>query len=236
MKRVECLGPIHRVLGLVAVVGLMGCTSTHQARTATPSGFLGDYSQLREGREGEALLVYIDPRVDFRNYDKVMIDPVRIYATQNSALAKLPRADLQRLVNYLDATLRDSLKLDYKVVTTPGPGVMRLRVAITEARAANVVLDIVSSVLPVSLALSEVKNIATGSHSAVGSVGAECEGLDSQTGTRLFAAVDARVGQKFTGKGDKLEKWRTAEDAFDYWGKRLEARLAAARKQGGTGR
>jgi hypothetical protein len=134
-------------------------------------------------------------------------------------------------VNYLDATLRATLKTDYALVNTPGPDVMRLRVAITEAKGAKVALDTFSTLMPIGLALSEAKNLATGSHTAVGSVGVECEGLDSQTQARLFAAVDERVGRKVTGKFDKLEKWRTATDAFDYWAQRLQNRLREERSR-----
>jgi hypothetical protein len=193
------------------------------------SGFLGSYSQLKAGQGDEALLVYVNPKTDFRKYSKIMRDPVRVYATKGSALAKLPKEDLQRLVNYLDATLRERPKGDYTFVTVAGPDVMRLRVAMTEAKGAKVVMDTISTLMPIGLALSEVKNVATGSHTAVGSVGAECEALDSAGNVRLFAAVDERVGRKITGKFDKFEKWRTANDAFDYWAERLQARLAEER-------
>lgn len=217
------------VLALAA--GLLGgCTSTYQARKAEPSGFLGSYAQLRPGQGDEALLVYVNPRANFKAYDKILVDPVKVYAVKGSALARLPREDLQRLVNYLDATLRERLKADYLIVNQAGPGVMRLRVAITEARGAKVVLDTISTLIPMSLALSEAKNLATGSHTAVGSAGVECEGLDSMNNARLFAAVDERVGRKVTGKLDKFEKWRTANDAFDYWAERLQTRLREERR------
>jgi hypothetical protein len=233
MKKNNSWGWSSRVMGALGVVlmgGLLcGCTSTYQARKAKTSGFLVDYSQLRPGQGDEALLVYVSPVADFRRYGKIMMDPVRVYGTRGSALAKLPGADLQRLANYLDATLRATLAVDYALVNTPGPDVMRLRVAITEAKGAKVALDTFSTLMPMSLAVSEVKNLATGSHTAVGSVGVECEGLDSQTQARLFAAVDERVGRKVTGKFDKFEKWRTAADAFDYWAQRLQNRLREER-------
>lgn len=218
--------------GLVLAAGLLtGCTSTYQARKAEPSGFLGNYSQLRPGEADRALLAYVSPQANFKAYDKVLLDPVRVYATKGSALAKLPREDLQRLVNYLDATLREHLKKDYALVDEAGPGVMRLRVAITEAKGSKVVLDTVSTLMPIGLALSEVKNLATGSHSAIGSVGVECEALDGMSKARLFAAVDARVGRKITGKFDKFNKWHTTTDAFDYWAEHLQARLKEERSR-----
>jgi len=33
---------------------LAACETTRQTRSAKPSGFLGDYSQLQKGKEGEA--------------------------------------------------------------------------------------------------------------------------------------------------------------------------------------
>lgn len=221
--------------GVILAAGLLGgCASTYQARKVEPSGFLGDYSQLKAGQEGESRLMYIDPKVNFKNYTKVMLEPVRVYAVKDSALGKMPKEDLQRLVNYLDATLREHLKTDYAIVTEPGPDVMKIRTALSDARGAKVALDTFSTLMPIGLAVSEVKNLATGSHTAVGSVGVECEAVDSVSNQRLFAAVDARVGRKFTGKFDKFKKWRTAEDAFDYWAERLKTRLLEERGKGKT--
>jgi hypothetical protein len=212
------------------VAGLpSGCVSTYQAREAERSGFLGNYSQMRPGKEGEALLVYKNPKANFKAYSKVMVDPVRAYASRESGVANVPKADLQAMVNYLSATLREKLKADYELVNAPGPGVLRVRVAITEAKGAKVALDTFSTLMPIGLALSEVKNIATGSHSAVGAIGVECELLDGLNNTRLFAAVDERVGRKITGKFDKFDTWRTAYDAFDFWADRLQTRLRAER-------
>ena len=52
--------------GIVAIAMLAGCESepTRQVRQVTPSGFLGDYSMLREGGQGEAALVYFNPKAD----------------------------------------------------------------------------------------------------------------------------------------------------------------------------
>ena len=44
------------VLAMIA-----GCALTRQTRSVEKSGFLGDYSDLREGGSGEAQLVYIKP-------------------------------------------------------------------------------------------------------------------------------------------------------------------------------
>ena len=207
-----------------------GCASTYQQRSVKGSGFLSDYSQLRERGGDTALLSYRDPQADFHAYTKILIEPVKAYVSgKDSRMAKLPKEDQQKLVNYFDAALREQLKKGFALVGQPGPGVLRLRVAITEATGSSVVLDTVSSVVPIGLALSGVKAVATGKQLSVGEIGAECEGLDSVTGQRLFAAVDARVGRKYTFKFDKFSKWHTAEDAFDFWAEQLLERLVAAK-------
>ena len=130
---------------------------------------------------------------------------------------------------YLDASLRQQLKKDYSLVSRPGPGVMRLRVALTEAKGSKVVLDTLSTVMPYTLALSVIKRASVGSHTSVGSARVEMEMLDAQTETRLIAAVDERAGKKVTGKFDKWEKWQDAQDAYDYWSGQLRTRLAELR-------
>jgi hypothetical protein len=223
---------VSAALGILVIAGLVsGCGSTMQARKATPSGFLGDYSQLTQGDEGEALLRYVNPKVNFAKYNKILMMPVQVYAGKDSKIAKIPREDLRSLVNYLDATMREHLKTDYTFVDVPGPGVMKLQLAITEAHRSIVLLDVASSIGPPGVALSALKQVATGSPSATGSVGGECQAVDSVTGERLFAAVDARVGQKYTGKFDKFNTWRASQGAFDYWAEQLQQQLREHRKQ-----
>jgi len=203
-----------------------GCTSTIQKRSVKGSGFLSDYSQLKDYGGETAMLSYIDPKANFRAYTKILLDPVRGYAaSKDSSMAKLSKEKQQHLLNYFDAALRESLKKDYLLVRQPGPDVMRVRVAITEAKGSMVVLDTLSSVIPIGMALNAVKAGLTGKSLSVGEIGAECEGLDSLTGQRLFAAVDARVGRKYTGKFDKFSRWHTAEDACDFWAAQLRERL-----------
>jgi hypothetical protein len=209
---------------------LCGCASTYQQRSVSGSGFLSDYSQLKDRGGDTAMLSYVDSKADFRSYNKILIDPIRAYAKdKDSGMAKMSKEDQQHLLNYFDATLREQLKKDYILVNEPGPGVLRLRIAITEAKGSKVVMDTMSSVMPPAIVLGAAKKIVTGSNLAVGSIGAECEGVDSLAGKRLFAAVDARAGRKYTGKFDKFSKWHAANDAMDFWAEQLQTRLASER-------
>ena len=189
---------------LAVVCMLLGACATMQARSTSTAGFLRDYSQLKEGGEGKALLVYIDPKADIKSYTRILMDPVLLYSSEDDSMKDVAKADRKKLMDYADAAIREHLAKDYVFVGEPGPGVMRLRVALTETEHSYVALDTISTVLPIGLALAGLQTAATGSCSFVGSAGVEAEMLDSQTGKRLFAAVDRRVGGKVSGQGDKF--------------------------------
>ena len=212
-------------LGVAAMILVAGC-STHQARGVTPSGFLGDYSQLRKGTGDESKLVYINPKTDWSKYDKILLDPIKVYGSvERSWFRDAKPEQVEALINYFDATIRKNLEDDMTFVDKPGPGVLHVRVAITEAGSGNVPLDVVSSVIPIGLAISTLKRAAVNKATGVGEAGVEMEAKDSLTGERLGAFVDARIGDKFTGKFDKFDQWRGPKAAFDYWAMRMHVRL-----------
>ncbi len=213
---------------LVTCLGIVlaGCASTVQKGGAEPSGFLGDYSQLKEGTDDEAQLIYINPETDFAAYDKVIIEPITIWADEDSDVADLPEEDRQMLMDYLFKAAKDNLEGDYAIVDKPGPGVMVLKVAIIDAEGSMVVLDTLTSLYPGTHVLSYGMKLITGTHTFVGEAGVEAEIVDSQTGERLIAAVDERAGNKVP---DFSGTWGDVKDAYDYWAGRLKERLAKLR-------
>ena len=201
------------------------CATTRQTRSVEKSGFLGDYSQLREGGDDEAQLVYIDPDADFSVYNAILIDSVTLW--HESDLSKIPAEELQALTDYLYSALQKELSKDYEIVNTPGVGVLRFRAAITEAKGARVVGNVVTSVIPQLRMLSSVAGLATDTQVFVGMSRIEAEMTDSLTNFRLMAAVDERAGTKALRGG--VGEWSEVERAFDYWAERLRKRLETLR-------
>jgi hypothetical protein len=165
------------------------------------------------------------------SYKKIIIDPITVYAIPGNPLAKLPKVQLNALVGYLHSALRQELGKDYQIVNAPGPDVLRLRVALTEAGAGRPVLGVLSSVTPPSIAISALKTGITGSGTGTGSARVEMELLDSQTRQRLAAGVDAQSGNKRDFFGN-FNKWDDAQDAFDGWSIKLQTRLMQLRAGG----
>ena len=216
---------------ILALVMIGGCATTRQTRTVEKTGFLGDYSDLREGGSGEAQLVYIKPGARWATYDKIVIDPVTLWTSES--IANVPPEDQQLLTDYLDASLRHHLEKDYKIVDRPEAGALRLRVAITDAKGAHMVANTVSKIVPQLRLLTTVGGLATDTQVLVGRAGVEAELQDSVTHERLAAAVDRRAGTKALRGG--VSTWADFQNACDYWSERLRTRLADLRgaKSGG---
>ncbi|TAM42704.1 DUF3313 domain-containing protein [bacterium] len=216
-------------IGAVALA-ISSCATTEQVPNVRMSGFLGDYSKLHPGKPGQAEFTYRDPSVNLSKYQKVILDPVQIWAAESSSstLSELSREDQQLLVDYLYVALRDALAKDYALVTEPGPDVMRVRCAITEARANSPVKDLVSTVTPIGLGISYAKRITTGTHSGVGIVSVEGELLDSVSGQRIAAVIDRRAGTK--SLAGKPTRWGDVQDAFNFWARRMQTNLALLRE------
>jgi hypothetical protein len=205
------------VLGLTAA-----CATTRQESEVEKSGFLGDYSQLEPGEEGEAALRYIAPDVDWAQYTSVQLDSVTIWADPETV--DLSVEEKQALTDYLYAALHRELEKDYEMVDFPSAGTLRIRVAITDAEGAAVVANVITSTIPQLRLLSTLTGAATGASVLVGEGGIEVEMTDAMTGRRLAAAVDKRVGTKATRAA--FGEWKHVEAAFDWWAERLRQRLA----------
>jgi hypothetical protein len=210
-----------------AAVALAACAAG-QSGKAKPSGFLGDYSQLHAGGEGKALLVYVDPQANFAKYRKMMIDPVTIWRSADTE--DLSPDERHDLIDELELVLRITLDDDYEIVKQPGPDVLRLRAAITEAEGSWRVVDGgLGDRFDSDLQAVASKKPSKATSSFVGKAGVEAELLDAASGVRLAAAIDRRVGAR-TVKPEE-NAWEDVEDAFRHWAERLRDRLAELRRR-----
>lgn len=214
-----------RWAGWLVLLLATSCATTYSVHHVKTSGFLGDYSQLQPGGDGEPVLIYRRAATG-PGYAKLLIDPVMASAGPGSRLHKLSPEDRQVLLDYFHAALREQLGQDFALADSAGPDTLRLRVALTDARGSKILLDTLSTVVPVGLAISALQRVALGQTATAGRAAIEAEVLDSQTGEPLVALVDGRAGRKVTGRFDKWKKWQDVRDACDYWSGRLRVELA----------
>ena len=159
-------------IALLAAFILNGCAAS-SVQNVEESGFLSDYSQLSAGGEDRAVFLYVNPKTNFKQYDKIIFDRFSVV-----------------------------IKRMEKVVDQPCPGVLRARFAITDVKPSKPVANTLSTVLPVGWVVSGATKVVSDENVGTGQAAAEMELLDSMSGERLAAAVDRRQGGKkaFSGK------------------------------------
>jgi hypothetical protein len=227
-----------QMMGAILLLALVvtGCAATQEAKSVEKSGFLGDYSRLTPGQrstfsqgpENQALLVYQNPAADWRKYRKIWLDSVTVWMSQkDSQLKEVSVEDRQRLAALLWSKLDEQLRNDYEMASNPGPDVMRIQAAITEAESSDAVLDTVTSIIPQTRLLSGMKSLATGVSLFTGSASVEMRVTDSTTGTVLAEAVDRRGGTKSIG--GSWSSWHDVEEAYRFWAEKTRYRLCQFR-------
>jgi len=228
MKRMKTVAML--VMVVVAALQLGGCgVGSHQARSLDRNESpLVDPDIFVQGTDDKALYRYVNPKVDIKQYTMVLIDPVLVYKA--GELDKDELENYQKLANNAFVFLSQELGKDYRIVKVPEPGALRVQMAIVDADSSKPVRNTLSTLIPVGMALSLVKYTATGKQAGVGEITVEMKITDANTGELLGAALDRRVGGKELSK--LWSGWHNANDALQYWSKRL--RFALCDMRGGA--
>jgi len=150
-------------------LGINGCSlsSKKQSTSQEASGFLKDYQQLQAMPGQNNTRYYEKPNTTWSQYKRIMIDPVRILSNQSHDKKTMSLRDRQMLARYFEIAMQNAVGMRYRIVQKPGPGVIRVRTAVTDAKSAR-------------------------SWFGSGQVSMEGEILDSTDNSRLIAIVDTK--------------------------------------------
>jgi hypothetical protein len=181
------------------------------------SGFLENYPEFKPGPKGGADFVYMKEGVDFKRYNKIMMDHVVLYFKDDAKYKGIHPEELNEMSSVFHKAIADNLEGAYPLVDEPGSDVMRFRIAVTDVVASKPGMGTIATVMPIGLALSTIKKGVTGTHTGVGQASIEVEILDSMTNERIAVAIDTRLGGKIEG----FTKWGAVKGAFEFWAKRL---------------
>lgn len=190
---------------LVGMLIVTGCAQTVQVRDPQHRGFLGDYYDRLEPGEGryQPAFRYENKSADFARYKKVILDPILFFGDD---VHEVSAEDRQVIANNFYIAIRKVLAEDLELVDVPGPDTARYQIAIVKATKKNVVLDTVSTVLPIGLAISAFQQYRTGKPTFTGAFAVETMLKDSRSDQLLLAAIDKRVGGKSLS-GDQFDAW-----------------------------
>lgn len=201
---------------MLLAIGIMviqcGCGTQRAQRT----GFLSDYSKLKP--YSDVSYRNIPSQATIRRYSKFIIDPVVVHfhtgskAIKERSKGKITEQDITDLKNYMHDAIVDAISDRYGIAYRPGPGVARVRIAVTDLKKANVLMNI----HPGSKLLG----------SGLGGASLEAEWIDSQTGEQLAALVESQLGDRLSLDG--LSEWGDAKAIMDGWAQRFRKRLDEA--------
>lgn len=220
---------------VIAAVLLAGCAATKQADSVKTNGFLAPYrSLLKPGTHGrQALLAYTNPQADWASYDKILLKPVLLWNSPHSNLSAEQRQDMQRLVDGFYAELYNALSKDYRMVQTPGSGVMEIQVAVSHGEPSQAALLLASKFfLPAKLA-SSAMSFTTGKPAFTGQVTVEAVVKDARTGNVLGVGADRRVGGVKLFNKNAFNSWGDVKNSLRFYARAAVWRLCVLR--GGTG-
>ena len=191
-------------------------------------GFLPNPSLLNPGGAGQADLVYRSPTANFASYNKVILEPVAIWAAPDSQLNSVPRDQREAAANTFYSDLYKALSRRCQMVTTPSPGTMRMRFALVDAKIPNATVNTVATYTPYASTAYGLASLAfnNGVGYFAGTATAEGYATDAATGGLLWQAVDKRGGTTAVAE-NTLNTWLDVDHAFQAWSEQLASRLQA---------
>ncbi len=217
-------------IGVAAALVLTACVTSRQARTVTPSAFLGPDARLLQKAQtnDDVLLVYHKDGTKWASYDKVILDPVAIWTAESRHFPADQMSDYQKLVDSFQQTLTGKLAKNYTIVQQPAPGVLRIQTAIVNGAQANNTLKVAKTIAPYASFADLVWTFATGKPAFAGEVSLEYMIRDAQTNDLLGAGADRRVGGNQLGRST-FTTWGDVQNILTYWSDLTVYRLCVDR-------
>jgi hypothetical protein len=246
-----------RILAFLLLACLCGCSATTSQNGASPAasakevhgGFLSRYDLLQPVAGGDGARSWREEGVDWQQYDKVLIERIRVFLKDDSAQKGIDPTDLKMLTDYFYEALKKEIGPTARIVDQPGPGVLGLRIAITDLMPTNTNLSLAGTLTPYAFVAEASSGPASGrpagSTPYLGECGIEVQFLDGQTGRVVAEFTDTRIGKKYdldTSSGgveaakkwvdgylDSFTTWNYAKEAFDLWASLFRKRFEELR-------
>lgn len=218
----------------------------------TQSGFLSDYTQLKPAAWGDGIECWRDPRIDAKNYDKLLLSRIVVSLAppkDNKAEQTIDPSDLKTLTDYFHDSMVKALKPQMAIVDKAGAGVLVIRIALTNLVPTKVSNSVAGTLIPYAFIAEAGSGVATGrpagSTPYLGETGMEIQFLDGASGKVLAECRDTQIGRKYAADVDSgaagatqtwvngylnsFQAWSYAKNAFDKWSLQVAQRLEQLR-------
>jgi hypothetical protein len=183
-----------QLFAMVAAAALItGCSSAPTKKDY--SGYLGDYSDLKEAKTpgGVEVMRYVSPKFTPANYHAVIVQKVQFYPKPEPT-DQLSQQTIDEIGNYMNTAVREKIAAKVQVVDTPGPGVANLRWAITGVAPDKMGLK-PYQVIPIAFVVTMISRGVAGTPEEAKIV-VEAEVTDSVSKEILLKVVRAGTGEE----------------------------------------
>ncbi|MGH8618173.1 MAG: DUF3313 domain-containing protein [Burkholderiales bacterium] len=237
------------VTGCADMMGKGANVTASDPTRITKSGFLSDYGRLEKAPAGDGAVCWRQPDlVDLKAYDKVLINRIVVSIKPDQSGGVDP-TDLKVLVDYFHGALAAALKPNWQVVEQPGPGVIVIRIALTNLVPTQTTRSMIGTAIPYGFVAEAGSGVASGrpagSTPYLGETGVEIQFLDGASSAILAECADSQIGRKYAADVDagasgatqawingymnSFQTWAYAQNAFDKWSKQIADRFAVLR-------
>ncbi|MGH8618182.1 MAG: DUF3313 domain-containing protein [Burkholderiales bacterium] len=235
-----------------AMMGSGTSVTATDSKRLTKSGFLSDYARLRPNPLAQDIECWREAGLDAKQYDKVMIARIVVTLKAGNPEVKedpIDPTDLKTLTDYFYDAMVKALKPQMAVVDKPGPGVVVIRIALTDLVPTTVTDSLAGTLIPYAFIAEAGSGAATGrpvgSTPYMGETGMEMQFRDGATGNILAECRDTQIGRKYasdmnqgavgaaqtwaSGYMNSFQAWSYAKNAFDKWSLIVATRFAELR-------
>jgi hypothetical protein len=153
-----------------------------------------------QGHRGSAIRAWASPKLTPANYHALLIDPAVFYPEPRPS-EQVSAEALQQILAYSNDLLKRTLSKDFNVVDRAGPGVVRIRGAVTSVAAKGEGLK-PYQLVPIAFVATAAKRAATGAPQRAFII-IEVEGTDSVTGELLAQRVRVGTGERLAKIADQ---------------------------------
>jgi Protein of unknown function (DUF3313) len=206
-------------------------TKAQQRVAKYASGFLADYSKLEPDPKNSDLLIYWQNPDALKNSSKFIIAPVIVYLLPETQRRGIDPEDLAKLTQYFTKAVTEELTKGgrYEIVTESGPGVVELRLAITDVEPTGGKTNAAVKGAAVAATTAAAPGAAMlVPRISVGKVAIEGEMVDSVSQGQLVEFMTSKSGRRMFSGLNAYKKWGDIEAAFRAWAKNFRERLDKA--------
>jgi hypothetical protein len=192
------------------------------------------------------MLCWHEAGTNWKQYDEVLFERIQVYL-KPSALQPVDPTDLKMLIDYLHSDLVRAIQPQAQVVNAAGPGVLSVRIALTDLVPTNQLASVAGTAAPYGFVAEIGSGAATGkplgSTPYLGQTGLEVQFRDGASGKVVAECADTEIGLKYAadlnagaagaaeawvnGYVDSFTQWEYAKKAFDKWSADFATRFAA---------